>query len=80
MDRKTTQLPVTPVCLFPVMWCMDMKGEKLVQSGHQKEKCQLTITSQGLEASRLGNQEIKSEELKVMVDVYMAGGGPVTYK
>lgn len=46
----------------------------------KKEKYQLTITSQGLEASRLGNQEVKSEELKVMVDVFMAGGGPVTYK
>lgn len=59
-DNSASPLPVTSVFLFPVMWCMDLKGEKLVQSGHQKkEKCQLTIMSQGLEASSVGNQGSK---------------------
>lgn len=37
-DNSASPLPVTSVFLFPVMQCMDLKGEKLVQSGHQKER------------------------------------------
>lgn len=54
-DNSASPLPVTPVCLFPVMWCMDLKGEKLVQSGHQKER----EISAYYHRSRFGGQQTR---------------------
>lgn len=59
-DNSASLLPVTSLCLFPVMGCMDLRVKSLSRvATTKKQKCQLTIKSQALEASRLGNQGSK---------------------